>query len=58
MKKLIFALVAVTMFSCSNTGTPVAANSCDSTCKDSACVDSIGVRQIMQMDSLHKEGKL
>ena len=58
MKKLIFALVAVTMFSCSNTETPTAATNCDSTCGDSACLDSIGVRQIMQMDSLHKEGKL
>lgn len=58
MKKLIFALVAVTMFSCSNTETPVTATNCDSTCGDSACLDSIGVRQIMQMDSLHKEGKL
>lgn len=58
MKKLIFALVAVSVFSCSSTETPVAVSNCDSTCKDSVCVDSIGVKQIIQMDSLHKEGKL
>ena len=58
MKKLIFALVAVTMFSCSNTEAPAVTTSCDSTCRDSACLDSIGVRQIMQMDSLQREGKL
>jgi hypothetical protein len=63
MKKIILAITAVTMFACS---TNTSSSSCqDSTCMDSAICkdsldlnDSITIKQVQQMDSLHKEGKL
>jgi len=63
MKNLIIAIAAITMFACSPS-TP--SSSCqDSTCMDSTICkdsldlnDSITIKQVQQMDSLHKEGKL
>jgi len=63
MKNLIIAIAAITMFACT---TSTSSNSCkDSTCTDSTICndsldlnDSITIKQVKQMDSLHKEGKL
>ena len=63
MKYVLITVAAITMFACSSN---TSSNSCkDSTCTDSTLCkdsldlnDSITIKQVKQMDSLHKEGKL
>ena len=61
MKKILLIMVCVSMFACSTKETNVDTiiNTDTTLTKDSLDLnDSISIKQIRQMDSLHKVGKL
>jgi hypothetical protein len=60
MKKTLFILTMVAFAACNNETKTVCVDStkCDSVCADSNLMDSIGINQIKQMDSLQAAGKL